>query len=129
MNLTLPLDGFDCGPLFAPVKKERPLARPHGLQGTIRRRQERERTPPWARTPAARAAIRILHAKARQLTEETGVPHVVDHVVPLIGKLNGVNIVSGLHVAYNMQVSTRKENGQKREWWWPDMPVEQLELL
>ena len=123
--MRLALDGFDHGPLFAPVNKRRPLVRPKGQEGAIRRRQERERTPPWAN----RAAIRALYARARYLTELTGEPHVVDHIVPLIGKMGGVNVVSGLHVDYNMRVVHWKPNNQKGCTEWPDMPFEQMELL
>lgn len=127
-NLTpeLPLFGGWChGPLFAPERKERPLARPHGLEGTIRRRQERARTSPWAN----RAAIRALYKEARRLTRETGELHVVDHIVPLIGKQNGIHIVDGLHWEGNMRVVHWKPNNQKGNFWWPDMPFEQMELL
>ena len=52
--------------------------------------------------------ITAVYDKARTLTEETGVPHEVDHIVPL----QGVNI-SGLHVPWNLQVLTREENRKK----------------
>jgi hypothetical protein len=121
MNAKLALvGGVDCGPIFAPVNKRRALVRPPGQQGTVRRRQERRRTPPWA----DRKAIAALYREARRLTRETGELHVVDHIVPLVGK-----IVSGLHVHYNMRVVHWKPNAQKGAWTWPGMPMEQLELL
>lgn len=121
----LRLDGWCHGPLFAPVSKIRPLARPHGMQGTVRRRQERARIPPWA----DRRAMAALYAEARRLTRLTGELHVVDHIVPLIGKYGGKHVVDGLHFEGNMRVIHWRENASKLNWEWPDMPVEQLHLI
>lgn len=123
-ELTLDLvGGAHAGPLFI-IQKQRPLARPRGKQGAVRRAQERRRRPPWA----DRKAIRALYNEARRLTKLTGELHVVDHIVPLIGKYNGKNIVSGLHVDYNMRVVHWKPNAQRGHYEWPDMPVQQMEL-
>ena len=59
------------------------------------------RTPSWAN----KEAISEFYEKARRLTEETGVPHDVDHIIPLRGEL-----VSGLHVESNLQVISSSEN-------------------
>ena len=63
------------------------------------------RTPPWA----DQAAIRAVYAAAVQMKLQTGVEHHVDHVIPLQGAL-----VSGLHVANNLQVLPWRENLKKR---------------
>lgn len=69
-----------------------------------RRTAKLTRTPPWADMDA----IRAVYAEAQQLTASTGVPHHVDHIIPLQGKL-----VSGLHVHNNLQVLTGTENSSK----------------
>ena len=62
------------------------------------------RTPPWADTKA----ISAIYEQAQTLTELTGIPHHVDHVIPLRGKL-----VSGLHVETNLRVIPSHENQKK----------------
>ena len=115
MQVALALDGFDCGPLFAPPVKLRPLARPHGKQGIVHRMQTRRATPPWADLEA----IAALYAEARRLTRETGELHVVDHIIPKINPR-----VCGLHVPLNMQVLHWRANAVKANDWNPD----QLEM-
>lgn len=61
-------------------------------------------TPTWA----DRYLIKELYLLAQKLTEQTGIQHEVDHVIPLQGKN-----VSGLHVETNLQVITAEENRRK----------------
>ena len=65
---------------------------------------EIERTPVWANFDV----IDALYAESRKISRETGIPHHVDHVIPLRGKL-----VSGLHVEGNLQIITASENCSK----------------
>jgi hypothetical protein len=65
---------------------------------------EKQRTPPWA----DQKAILAIYAEAQRLTAETGVPHHVDHDIPLRGKR-----VSGLHVENNLVVRTAEDNIRK----------------
>jgi hypothetical protein len=69
-----------------------------------RRTAKLQRTPPWADLQAIEAVYRA----AVRIENETGVAQHVDHIYPLQGRL-----VSGLHVANNLQVIPKRENLQK----------------
>lgn len=122
----MPLDlrgGHHVGPLFVPVKRRAPLITSGLMAGKRRRARERRATPPWL-SPLQRLAINVLYQLANTATRDTGVLHVVDHIVPLDGKL-----VCGLHVPWNMRVTHWRENAVKAWHTWPDMPFEQIALF
>jgi hypothetical protein len=70
------------------------------------RRIERVRmaTPPWADLDS----IRGVYEAAVSLTNSTGQPYEVDHIIPLRGKN-----VCGLHVPENLRVIPKRDNRRK----------------
>lgn len=76
-------------------------------------RDIKKATPGWANVEA----IEKLRELARFKTLETGIDWNVDHIVPIKSKY-----VCGLHCEDNMRVITAKENMEKHNKHWPDMP-------
>lgn len=75
---------------------------------TAKRRADRiNRTPFWVKKSDL-IEIDWAYKIARDRSSETGVKYVVDHIIPFNGKE-----VSGLHVPWNLQVITEKENLKK----------------
>jgi 5-methylcytosine-specific restriction endonuclease McrA len=76
------------------------------IQQYVLRKQKRtaQATPEWAN----KSAINAIYIEARQLTESTGIPHEVDHIIPLTSKL-----VCGLHTEANLRILTKNENRAK----------------
>lgn len=72
--------------------------------GAKRRASIRRAIPLWVDFDA----VKVLYEQAAALTSTTGVPHVVDHVVPLTNPN-----VCGLHWHGNLQVLTAQANGEK----------------
>lgn len=71
------------------------------------RAARRQATPPWL-TEFHIAQIEAVYEQARRLSQETGVPHDVDHIVPLAGK-----VVSGLHVPWNLRAIPKVANNRR----------------
>jgi hypothetical protein len=78
-----------------------------------RRAAKLQATPAWAN----KEKMLAFFAEAVRLTEETGVVHHVDHIVPLQSK-----IVCGLHCEANFQILTKTDNLKKHNSTWPDAP-------
>lgn len=66
--------------------------------------RERQAMPAWA----DKKAIEAIYRRAVLLTKSTGVPHEVDHIIPLKGRN-----VCGLHCEANLRVITKQENRRK----------------
>lgn len=78
-----------------------------------RRALEKRATPAWADMNAMRG----FYKRSLELSELLGVPHQVDHTIPLKSKF-----VCGLHCEANLQVIPASENFKKNNFFWPDMP-------
>ncbi len=78
-----------------------------------RRAGKLQATPAWANPKA----IRALYSAAVFTEKLVGEPWHVDHIVPLNNP-----IVCGLHCEANLQLLPGKENIEKSNKYWPDMP-------
>lgn len=65
------------------------------------------RTPSWL-TEQDKGDMLEMYEQARRLTKTTGIPHHVDHKIPLQGVL-----ASGFHTPSNLQILTASENMRK----------------
>lgn len=72
-----------------------------------RRARKLLRTPNWL-TKEQFLEIESFYEEAVRLTKSTGIVYHVDHIIPLKG-----DMVSGLHVPWNLQVITAIENLSK----------------
>lgn len=103
-----------CRPCTVKKTKEWALANPHKSKALSNERvmrryaAKKNRTPKWLTAPQ-KAALVEFYSKAQAISRETKIKHHVDHIVPLMGRT-----VSGLHVPWNLQVLTGKENCKKQ---------------
>lgn len=77
----------------------------------IRNLIKKNRVPAWANLEK----IECIYIECKRLKESTGINYVVDHILPLQGK-----IVSGLHTEHNLRIVEYKENASKLNKWNPD---------
>lgn len=85
-----------------------------------RTRKIRKRTaqPAWINAKNLVAIYR----QCRKVSQETGILHHVDHVIPLKH-----NLVCGLHVPWNLQIITAKEN--RKKWNNFEMEIKDMSVL
>lgn len=72
-----------------------------------RRATRAKATPKWL-TEEHNRQIKALYTESVRVTRDTGIKHVVDHIVPLINPN-----LCGLHVPWNLRVITEIENQKK----------------
>ncbi|EKD61586.1 MAG: hypothetical protein ACD_54C00177G0001 [uncultured bacterium] len=93
-----------------------------------RRALKLKATPSWL-TDADKAAMRVIYDEAARLTRETGIPHHVDHIVPLKATCPRTKKrnACGLHCPANLQVLPASENLSKLHWFddWSEEPAQQ----
>jgi hypothetical protein len=85
------------------IKRQRKMVQQAMSKG-LHSRRLREAMPAWA----DRDEIAKVYGLAKEATIQTGEPHEVDHIVPLLGVG-----VCGLHVSWNLRVTTRSVNRRK----------------
>jgi hypothetical protein len=78
----------------------------HRKLATTSAREERckQATPIWVDM----TAVQELYRRAQEITEQTGIPHEVDHIVPLTHEA-----VCGLNAPANLQILTQEQNRRK----------------
>jgi hypothetical protein len=76
----------------------------HILKCKLRVKHIKQATPPWVRLED----LSPFYKERDRLTKETGIPHEVDHIIPLRHSL-----VCGLNVPANLQVSYAADNRSK----------------
>lgn len=76
--------------------------------GADRRARKEKKTPRWANM----GEIRNIYRMASQISKASGIPHHVDHIIPL-----GGGSVSGLHVHNNLRIIPGKQNIRKSNKW------------
>jgi hypothetical protein len=79
----------------------------------LRNTRTKAATPAWADYEK----MASIYENSARLTKETGIPHQVDHIVPVTS-----DVVCGLNWEGNLQILTATENRQKKNVMWPDMP-------
>ena len=82
----------------------------HAANQAKRKKRIKQATPPWVDYPT----ILAFYIESERITRETGILHQVDHIHPIAGEL-----ISGLHVAENLQIITASANASKKNHWNP----------
>lgn len=85
------------------------------------RARKKRASPEWS-VKQTNKAFEQLNKEKRRLKAKHKSAFEIDHIVPFTGKIRGteLNVVSGLHVWYNLQILPGSENGSKNSYDWPD---------
>jgi len=94
------------GAMYGPKWRKRNRGKVNA-KASKRRAVKLKATPKWL-TKEQYKEMESLYIEAVRLTIVTGIPHEVDHIVPLQGR-----DVSGLHVPWNLKVIPRSVNRSK----------------
>ena len=94
-----------CKASLSKCRKENPEK---GRTNLAKRRATKLLAIPYWLTQEDYKAIEVTYKEASKLTQETGIKHNVDHIIPLQGKL-----VCGFHCPANLQILTESENKSK----------------
>ena len=76
-----------------------------------RRAAKLERIPSWSNDNDLKA-IRKIYARCKKINKLTGIPHEVDHVIPMQGEN-----ISGLHHSTNLAIIPAALNASKNNKW------------
>lgn len=68
--------------------------------------------------------IKSIYVEAKRITADTGIPHNVDHIMPLQSKF-----VCGLHIETNLRVITKSENHSKKNKFLPDLAADAIRQI
>jgi 5-methylcytosine-specific restriction endonuclease McrA len=90
----------------------------HNYLCMLRHARKLHATPKWL-TELMILGMQELYSKSILMKELTGIPHEVDHIIPLQGK-----DVCGLHVPWNLRIITESANSSKTN----NLPDESLRL-
>ncbi|WP_162896770.1 hypothetical protein [Ruegeria sp. AD91A] len=77
--------------------------------------------PPWL-SEEDNEEILAVYREAQQWTEETGVVHEVDHMVPLNATSRGQHYLCGLHVPWNLRAIPQSMNQKRGDWFFTGTP-------
>jgi hypothetical protein len=77
-------------------------------KAATRRSRQMKSCPDWL-SKEQHVEILNIYKQCRAISKSTGIPHHVDHIIPLCGKT-----VCGLHVPWNLNVIPASENMKKK---------------
>lgn len=117
--MATPLSKTGRGVWLARQDPDNPHLNPNYKRSVKYYRRLYQQWPDWCATHPGFKAVREEWRRRKEAGEDVH----IDHIVPICGEL-----VSGLHVPWNLEVIGRVPNLKKSNKWWPGCPFEQLEI-